>query len=72
MNLQALIANLFIGGVGLSISALCTWLVYLTLLVFDVDKEQALQGKEDVIIRKEIKNNKDEIELLKDKIESPK
>lgn len=34
-----LIQALFVGGIGLTVSAVVTWLFWLTLYIFDVDKE---------------------------------
>lgn len=59
-----LIQILFVGGVGLSVSAIVTWLAYLSLLIFDIDKEQAEIRKDDQHIEYRI----DEVESDVDKL----
>jgi hypothetical protein len=45
--MNQLIQTLFVGAVGLSVSALGTWAVYLTLMVFDLNTDVAEIRKDD-------------------------
>ena len=63
--MQWLINTLFVGGVGLSISAIGTWLVYLSLLTFDLDKEAALNKQRDLTVKEQVEDNSEEIDKLK-------
>lgn len=63
-----MIQVLFVGGVGLSVSAIVTWGAYLTLLVFDIDKEQVGMKQVDSHIEYRVDEVEEDIEDLIDRI----
>jgi hypothetical protein len=58
--------------VGLSVSAIITWLAYLSLLVFDIDKEQVEIRKDDEFIEYKLDEYKSEIDGLIEQIRDGK
>lgn len=62
--MKDLIQVLFVGGVGLSVSALFTWLTYLSLLVFDIDKEQAEIIKDDQHLEYRVEEVESDVDRL--------
>lgn len=57
--MNSLIQILFVGGVGLSVSAMVTWLAYLSVLVFD--------NHSDIV---EVKGQDSHLEYRIDEVES--
>ena len=66
--MKDLIQVLFVGGVGLSVSALFTLLTYLSLLVFDIDKEQAEIIKDDQHLEYRVEEVESDVDRLLERL----
>lgn len=62
--MNQLIQTLFVGAVGLSVSALGTWAVYLTLMVFDLNTDVAEIRKDDSHLEYRVDQVESEVDQL--------
>lgn len=62
--MNQLIQTLFVGAVGLSVSALGTWAVYLTLMVFDLNTDVAEIRKDDTHLEYRVDEVESDVDML--------
>lgn len=72
VRMNQLIQTLFVGAVGLSVSALGTWAVYLTLMVFDLDKDIAEIRKDDAHLEYRVEEVEETVDEMLERMRNSK